>query len=471
MYTRNLLSQMSIGLLFALALGARANAACPDDCPVAGGGTRSVDCLVEYFAGVGSADIDGRTIRCQDGDACDKDGAADGACTFNVRGCVNQVDPALTSCTASGVTQFTIERASSDTALADLQTKVQALLPATTSACSDSATIVVPLGGTTDHPLAGRKRIVSTATGSAGRDFDTVDLMCMPPPRPLGLRHFVVNPDNSPFFAVIGALSLPVGSFTGYLDLQAGVPDANGIAQIDVVGASEYIYANIAMAGMTVCLKPMVPAIAAGVVACKGLDVSYSSSVDHVVGVIGQNGFTLDDCTAIQGSLGHGVADPIPAHAGKCNGPINVGPGGKGDSGRGAVAITPNPSTFEGGLQFELSFVHPGQCSGDETISCSTNDDCTGNGICEQVCGDGPPGQVTALPFFSGPTTIQIFHADAGTTNRKYQTKGENFSCTNWTAQDGPGKIIFGIPQLHGFALSPGQTPSDLITAWTLSGH
>ncbi|HUI27309.1 MAG TPA: hypothetical protein VL403_14600, partial [Candidatus Kryptonia bacterium] len=461
MHWGRLLSPLSVALLLAAMARSSAQAACPGDCPVAGGGTTSVDCLAEYFAGVDAGTVaDRRFVRCQDGAACDQDGTVNGSCTFAVRVCLNQDDPGLPTCTAKDVSAFSVRKAASDAPLSDLQSKVQALLPATTSTCTDATNITVALGGTTDRPLPGRKRIVSEASGDHGRDFDTVELTCMPPPRPLGLRHFVINPDTSPFFAVIGVLSLPVGSFQGYLDLQAGIPDENGIAQIDVVGSSDYIFAEIALAGMTVCLKPMVPAIGAGVVACKGqLDVSYAASVDHVAGIVGQNGFTADDCTAIQGTLGHGTVEgPNDPHPGTCNGPINFASGGKGDSGRGAVAISPDPRTGKGGLPFELSFVHPGTCSGDESVSCASNGDCVGNGICEQNCGDGPPGQLSALPFVSGPISVQIFHVDAGSTTRSYSTQGENFSCPNWTATDGPGRLVFGIPQLYGFSLSPGQT-------------
>jgi len=426
-----------------------------------------------------------------------------GSCTFNVRVCLNQADPALPTCTASGVDEFEVRGSSSDPQLAQLEANVAVFLPATTGdVCTVDTPMTVPLGGTTDHPLNGRKRIRSVARSfSSGKDVDSVELLCTPPPRPLGTRHFVVKSSNSPFFAVIGTLSLPAGNFQGFLDLEAGTPDANGFAPINVPSASEYISANIQLAGMILCLKPHVPATNVGLVACKGLDISYAASVDHVAGTVGQNGFTVDDCTAIRGSLGNGTVEygrcadnddnetaqqclantdctaPLTCqthlstpHTGVCNGPINVGPGGKGDSGRGAVAITPDPDTGQGGLVFDLSFVHPGKCRNDESVDCSSNTDCGGD-VCEQACGDTEPTTVSALPFFSGPVSVQIFHADAGTTNRKYETKGENFSCADWTNPNGPGKLVFAIPQLHAFALSAGQSPSDLITAWVLSGR
>lgn len=472
MQARTLFGRMSAAALMILLSTNYASATCPGDCPVAGGGTTSTDCLVEYFGLATSTSADSRRVVCEDGAQCDQDGAVNGSCTFDVRVCLNQDDPSLTQCTAKGVNTFTLRGATNDAELTSLQSKVQALLPTSTAACTDAQSITVPVGGTAEKPTGGRKRIASDAVGDAGKDFDHVELTCNPPPRPLGVRHFSVNPANSPLVAIIGPLSLPIAGFQGFLDLQAGTPDENGIAPITAVGSSPFLRADATgMAGMIICLKPHITADPVGVVACKGLDVSYMANVNHVAGVVGQNGFTADQCTALTGTLGHGTVEgPTAPHPGDCNGPINIGPGHKGDSGRGAVAITPDPTTGVGGLEFELSFVHPGQCRNDESIDCTSNEECGDGGLCEQDCGDGPPGQMTALPFFSGPLEVQIFNADGRlNNNRDFKITGQNFSCANWSVENGPGKIIFAIPQLHAFSLSPGSPPSDLITAFVLS--
>jgi len=169
--------------------------------------------------------------------------------------------------------------------------------------------------------------------------------------------------------------------------------------------------------------------------------------------------------------LGCGTVEgPSDPHPGDCNGPLLVGPANQGDSGRGAVAITPDPSTGTGGLSFELSFVEPGHCRDDTSVVCANNGDCGAGGLCMQACGDGLPMVATALPFLSGPVHVEIENADnrAGNTSM-YNIRGENFSCAHWTQEDGPGKLVFGIPQLHAFSLGPGQPLSDLVTAFVLS--
>jgi hypothetical protein len=447
-------------------------AQCPGDCPVPGGGTSSVDCLVEYFGLAQSEDLQGR-ISCQDGDAaCDHDATENGQCAFDVRVCLNQTDPLLPACTASGVESFNISRAAGDSELAALQSSVRALLPSSSPGCTGTQRITVPLGGTTEAPLAGRRFIRSVAGGANGKDADRILLSCNPPPRPLGRRRFSINPANSPLYAVLGTLSLPAGQFRGYLDLEAGIPDDDGIAQIDVVGSSDYIYADLRPnTPQLICLKPVLPSVGAGIVACKGrVDISYLARVDHIAGVVGVNDFTEEQCTALTGTTGNGqVEGPEDAHPDVCNGPLFIGGGGRGDSGRGAVALTPDPDTGEGGLRFELSFVKPGFCRSDDNQPCTGDGDCTGeNDKCMQACGDGSPGQNTPLPFFSGPVRVEIEDAD-GTegTNRVYDTKGQNFSCANWTKENGPGKLIFGFAQLHGFSL--GGPPLDLITAFILT--
>lgn len=444
-------------------------------CPIAGGGTANADCLAEYVGLATDVASAKPSVSCQDGDAtCDRDGAENGACAFDVRVCLNQPDPLVPTCTARGVDAFSISRASNDSDLDGLQTKVRALLPSSESVCTETQRITVPLGGTSENPLPGRKIIRSSTTNGAGvKDADRIVLSCVPKPRPLGRRRFSINPANSPLYAVLGTLQLPAGQFRGYLDLEAGIPNANGVAIIDVVGSSDYIYADLRPnTTQLICLKPMVPATGVGIVACKGqVDISYFAHIDHVVGIVGENDFTEADCEALTGTTGPGhVEGPDEPHPGFCNGPIAIGPGGRGDSGRGAVALTPDPQTREGGLQFELSFVKPGFCRSDEDVPCTSDGDCTGeNNKCEQACGDGAPGQITPLPFFSGPVRVVIDNVDGqvGADPRVYDTKGQNFSCANWTKENGPGKLVFGFAQLHGFSL--GGPPLDLITAFILT--
>jgi hypothetical protein len=76
---------------------------------VAGGGSKTTDCLVEMLVLPEPArDKDGEPmnkITCKDGDACDTDGVADGHCTFSVSLCYNNADPRL-ECSLHGIGEF-----------------------------------------------------------------------------------------------------------------------------------------------------------------------------------------------------------------------------------------------------------------------------------------------------------------------------------------------------------------------------
>jgi hypothetical protein len=487
--------------LVGILLTAPASAVCPGDCAVAGGGTPEVDCLAEYFGIAATAAAAGRVVSCEDGTDCDGDGEVNGACVFNAQVCLNQNDPQLPDCTARGVSSFRFRNRNDDETLEAIEASLQAQLPTTDGVCSQVSSLTVAVGGTPERLLPGRRRIRSDARGDGGRDFDQILLSCEPPPQPLGRRRFSVAPANSPLKAVLGPLSLDASTFSGFLEFEAGVPDENGIAVIDVVNASEYIFADLRRGtfptNMIVCLKPMVPAMNAGAIGCRGLDASYLAIADHVLGIVGEDGFTAEQCETTCGVVGCGVVERgqcdgnpeimcagdvecpdgdfcLPtedgAHPGVCNGPLNVGSGGRGDSGRGAVALTPDPVSGLQGLPFEITFVNPGRCRGNTGQTCVASGDCGEGGVCMQACGDGPPGQVTPLPFFSGPVEVFIEDIDGQPgSNRDFQLRGENFSCANWTRENGPGRLVFGLPQLHGFSIAAGAPPSDLITAFVLS--
>src|SRR6185436_4160194 len=118
---------------------------------------------------------------------------------------------------------------------------------------------------------------------------------------PLGTRHFVLDPVRSNFTAVLApGFEVNLGSFRGqnndpnntvtdaFFDFEAGEPDENGLAFVNVTASSEYIFASANIANITVCLKPLVPVINAGVVQCNGgLDYSIRTAIDHVLGRIG----------------------------------------------------------------------------------------------------------------------------------------------------------------------------------------
>jgi len=134
---------------------------------------------------------------------------------------------------------------------------------------------------------------------------------------PLGIKHFVLTRAKSTF-SVVGILAgtdpIQLGTFQGqingqvgqpaYLDLDVGAPDSGGVAKVNVVGAPDYIYVNAPLASLVLCIKPVLPAMNAGLLQCDGgLDFSIALNVDHRLGVIGVNGFTPEQCTNQDGTV------------------------------------------------------------------------------------------------------------------------------------------------------------------------
>jgi hypothetical protein len=170
--------------LFVLASCVTALGACPDACPVTGGGSGKTDCLVE-FDGVPSA-----RVRCTDGDpACDTDGAVNGACRFAVTTCLNVTDARLPRCAPGTVASFTVRNGRPgskrfDPALAALEASVLATpLPATTASCRAATPVYVALRGKKKFKKT-TLQLRTTAKASDGRrDADTIKLTCVPSPR------------------------------------------------------------------------------------------------------------------------------------------------------------------------------------------------------------------------------------------------------------------------------------------------
>jgi hypothetical protein len=290
------------------------------------------------------------------------------------------------------------------------------------------------------------------------------------------------------------------------LDLEAEQPDpATGVATINITGSSDFLFADgRALAGIVLCLKPIVPVQAAGIVACNGgLPLGFNLSQDHHIGQIGVDGFTPADCTNMRGFLespnqicaagltgdpcrtnrecdtttgaGDGVCgldmshcsegksadqcradgdcDTTPGtedgvcgspqpHPGVCNGPLNASQGSA-DSGKGAVVIAPNPQFALAGLPVRLSV--------QSTLPCVD---------------PGPGSALTfALTSAANVATLVNFSNTLGdtvtTTNR-----GENFSCADWQNPSGPGKLVLSAPAIDQ---NPGG--GDIVTGFVFSGR
>jgi hypothetical protein len=246
------------------------------------------------------------------------------------------------------------------------------------------------------------------------------------------VRHFTLDPASSRLDLEPGLGSF--GGFTGFLDLAVGVPDpSSGLAAVAVIGASTYL--SVPVGPLTFCIKPLVPVQNAGVLSCNGgIDLGVSSTQDHHVGAVGLDGFTAEDCDAVNGS----VESEQQPHPGVCNGPVEVGASPQVDSGIGALLIGADARFGSQGMPVEITF---------------------DGGPCDQHTA----GQSTVLGLVSAVSRAAIL--DAGDVDGEVLEQdigGENFSCPAWTQENGPGRLVFASPALHGAGAQ------DLITVIVL---
>ena len=153
------------------ALGA-VNAVSEASRPVAGGGSRTRDCLVEWDvpAGATTRSWPVAQVSCRDGDpGCDADAVA-GQCTLPVAPCFNVVDRRLPRCTGTApIVSYALGRA--DGGAAALAAALPPLPLGAADRCSDPVPIVVPAGATV--------RLRFAASAADGRvDYDRLMISC-----------------------------------------------------------------------------------------------------------------------------------------------------------------------------------------------------------------------------------------------------------------------------------------------------
>lgn len=328
----------------------------------------------------------------------------------------------------------------------------------------------------------------------------------------LGVRHFVLDPAKSIFqVKIAGGLSISLGSFRGqtngqtepaFLDLEAGQPNAQGVTLINVVRASEYIFVDSTdLAQIVFCIKPIVPVMSAGVLGCNGgMDIGISLNVDHHLGQVGIDGFTVAQCAAqggivelpyalcsagtvgqacdvnadcnTSGNTTDGVCTHVPAtcdigkigavcehdadcdiegddghcgrpHPGVCNGPLVPG-FGTGDTGPGELFIVPNPDPAVqlNGLPIEFGFERALPC-GDE----------------------GPPAMRLPFALTTGHSRSLVLNAnnELGHT-LNFDVQGENFSCTDWQ-ESKRGRLVLSAPAIDNMLVG------DIATIFNFSAH
>lgn len=130
----------------------------------------------------------------------------------------------------------------------------------------------------------------------------------------------------------------------------------------------------------------------------------------------------MEDCEAAGGRV-EGPSDP---HPGVCNGPLRGGPFSV-DSGVGAVLILPDPvGNVTRGLPVEI-FNETALPCGDEGVS----------------------GMETEIALTSGIVEVEVENANNQPSETlSHQVSGENFSCVSWEDENGPGRLVLGLPGL-----------------------
>ncbi|HEV7734731.1 MAG TPA: hypothetical protein VGR62_21340 [Candidatus Binatia bacterium] len=159
-----------------------AHAACPGSCDITGGGSARTDC-VAGFDGVVLNASGGKVFECTDGQACDTDGALNGACSIRVSVCLKNDVP---GCTTNSVVSFDVKNKAAGSPNFDpqrqtLEDAVAALLPASTQVCTDPQVLTTKLKVKKGvfRRTTNVYRTVSES-GGVGKDSDKIKVRCLP---------------------------------------------------------------------------------------------------------------------------------------------------------------------------------------------------------------------------------------------------------------------------------------------------
>lgn len=141
------------------------------------GGKGRKECQLEMWGGAPERSKTGTPKRrwsCTDGAACDRDGVANGSCTYLVGACFTVPDPRAPTCVPAAVDGATVTSRQSVAALPDLQAALDDVLPSTGAVCSRGVPVTI----------AADKKTVTLAVEAvrAGQrvDKDALKLRCLP---------------------------------------------------------------------------------------------------------------------------------------------------------------------------------------------------------------------------------------------------------------------------------------------------
>ncbi len=363
-------------------------------------------------------------------------------------------------------------------------------------------------------PLAGTPTPTPTPTRTPTHD-----------PNALGRRRFEINPATSTFsMTVASGTTIPLGNFVGqsngvaehaFLELEAGAPDpVTHVASIDVTSSSDYLVAPVDALGANfiVCLKLLTPARNAAAIDCDGgSDYSIGLHGDHNVGQLGVDGFTADQCTAINGVIEGGTRlCKTGKELAQCRADSDCdtsAQAGDGECGLAPSACVAPPTlatcrndsncdSFPGAGDGQCGQTGPhlGVCNGPFTPITGSGDTGPGSVTFALIggllglpatlniedslpCGDEGPGQ--PLSFALTSTRAQAIIEDTNNKPRETldfalvqattATPGEydlqNFSCEQWSNAAGPGCLGLVAPAYDQLA------GADVITTFKLCGR
>jgi hypothetical protein len=247
---------------------------------------------------------------------------------------------------------------------------------------------------------------------------------------------------GSSCYSIVGLpIKVETSYAAGFLELEAGPRDpATGLRPIRVTNASEFISIWLVPTLGTpsaICIKPVIesfPVENAGYLACEGYEnVGVTLTQDH-------NRNDEDPQCLI------GTPDLDPRHQGVCNGPVFGAPIA-GNSAPGGLYLGPDLTTGQGGLRMEAFVL--------SALPCRDDLPGTSRGVSQWVLTTGLE-RATILDRDNSPgDTLEA------------EAQGVNFSCDEWTKENGPGTLVFAGPALD--QPIPGFSPLDLIYVFTLA--
>ena len=252
----------------------------------------------------------------------------------------------------------------------------------------------------------------------------------------LGVRRFSLSTESR--FELVGLpLPLSTNRFTGFFEIEAGPVDPDGLRPLHLVAASPYLEIVLTPpigSPVVVCVEPLVesyPLRDVGFLACDGTDLAGLEVIqDHNIADVDPM------CTM-------GTPDVNPFHAGACNSEFEALLLA-GDSGPGAAAIAPDPNTLEGGLPVNILVEEALPC-GDEGV-------------------EALPAPFAINTVLGRGTILDAANLPGNTVSA--ERMGENFDCSTWTQEDGPGRFVLLAPLLDFEAGPLGFV--DGIAAFTL---